>query len=133
MKNSLMMLAAAVAAAAAGCCSTCETKCEKKCEAKCESKCAPARPLSPSCRTSKMPYKLGVARYTLHKQKLDRALEMLQDMDIHYMGLMEGSIKYDATDAEIAAYKAKLAKFGVEVVSLGPLYYRTEEGLAAAC
>jgi sugar phosphate isomerase/epimerase len=78
-----------------------------------------------------MPFKLGVARYTLHKKNFDQALEMLQDMDCHYMGLKEGSIKYDASDAEIAAYKAKCAKYGVEVVSAGPLYFRTEEELKA--
>ena len=54
-------------------------------------------------------------------------------MDVHYMGLMSGSIKYDASDEEIAAYKAKAAKFGVEVVSAGPLYYSTEEELKACC
>ena len=133
MKKVLMTLSVALAAAVVGC-ATCDKPCEKKCDKACEKKCAPAaRPASPSCRSSKLPYKLCVARYTLHKQTFDRALEMLQDMDVHYMGLMERSIKYDATDAEIAAYKAKTAKFGVEVVSLGPLYYSTEEELAAAC
>ena len=94
---------------------------------------AEARPASPSCRESKLPYKLGIARYTMHRQTFDKALEMLQDMDVHYLGLMEGSIKYDASDEEIAAYKAKAAKFGVEVVSAGPLYYSTEAELKACC
>ena len=94
---------------------------------------AGARPASPSCRESKMPYKLGIARYTMHKHTFDKALEMLQDMDVHYLGLMEGSIKYDASDEAIAAYKAKAAKYGVEVVSAGPLYYSTEEELKACC
>ena len=142
MKKVMMTLFAALAAALVGC-TTCDKACEKKCDKPCVQKCecakcgcrkkAAARPASPSCRVSKLPYKLGVARYTLHKQRFDRALEMLQDMDVHYMGLMEGSIKYNATDDEIAAYKAKAAKFGVEVVSLGPLYYSTEEELKAAC
>lgn len=92
-----------------------------------------ARPASPSCRESKLPYKLGIARYTMHKQTFDQALEMLQDMDVHYMGLMEGTIKYGATDEEIAAYKEKAAKFGVEVVSAGPLYYDNEADLKACC
>ena len=153
MKKVLMTLSAALAVAMVGC-ATCDKACEKKCDKPCAQKCArecdktcskceccakcgckkaTARPASPSCRTSKLPYKLGVARYTLHKQTFDRALEMLQDMDVHYMGLMEGSIKYDATDDEIAAYKAKAAKFGVEVVSAGPLYYDTKEKLVACC
>ncbi|MBR4939316.1 MAG: DUF1080 domain-containing protein [Kiritimatiellae bacterium] len=134
MKNTL--IASAVAAVALAGCTTAEKPASA--EAKCTNcKCAAAqpakkaRPVSPSCRESKMPFKLGVARYTLCKKNFDQALEMLQDMDCHYMGLMEGSIKYGATDAEIAAYKAKAAKYGVEVVSAGPLYYRTEEELKA--
>ena len=89
---------------------------------------------SPSCRVQDhLPYKLGVARYTMHAQTFDRTLEILQDIDCHYLGLIDKSIARDASDEEIAAYKDKCAKFGVEVVSLGPLYYSTEEELAAAC
>jgi len=84
------------------------------------------RPVSPSCRQSKMPYKLGVARYTMCERSLDEALDVLQDIDCHYMGLLEDSIRYDASDAEIAAYKAKCAARGVEIVSVGPEYYSTE-------
>ena len=91
------------------------------------------RPVSPSCRGSRMPFKLGVARYTMHAHPFDRALEILQNIDCHYMGLMEGTIGYDASDAEIAAYKAKCAAYGVEVVSAGPLYYSTKEELEACC
>ena len=97
-------------------------------------KCCEKRPASPSCRTQDhLPYKLGVARYTMHAVPFDRALEILENIDCHYLGLIEGTIPRDATDAEIAAYKAKCAKYGVEVVSLGPLYYSTEAELAAAC
>ena len=99
-----------------------------------DSQCAPRRrALSPSCRVSTLPYKLGVARYTMHKQPFDHVLEMLEDMDCHYLGLIDSSIRRDASDGEIAAYKEKCAKFGVEVVSLGPLYFSDEETLAAAC
>ena len=105
------ILAAAAVAAFSGCCSIC---CDK-------------------CASSKPAYKLGVARFTMHKQSFDRALEILQHIDCHYMGLIDKSIPRDASDDEIAAYKAKCAKYGVEVVSLGPLYYSTEEELAAAC
>ena len=96
--------------------------------------CANAkRPVSPSCRASKMPFKLGVARYTMHAVTLDRALEILQNIDCHYLGFMEKTLSYDASDAEIAAYKAKCAEYGVEVVSAGPLYYSTKEELEACC
>ena len=123
MKLKLIVLSAAAAAVVAGCTSCGDCRCSR--EAK--------RPPSPSCRASKLPYRLGVARYTFCRKTFDRALEMMQDMDVHYMGLMEGSIKYDASDAEIAAYKAKAAEYGVEVVSAGPLYYDTKEKLVACC
>ena len=83
MKSVLLTFAAVATAVFVGC-TTCASNCEKKsaCEKKCpcekcvcENKCtkAASRPLSPSCRTSsKLPYKLGVARYTLHKQKFCR-------------------------------------------------------------
>lgn len=106
-----MMTAASAITLLSGCCSVCGDNC--------------ASP-EPSCR-------LGVARYTMHRHPFDRTLEILQRIDCHYMGLVEKSIARDATDGEIAEYKEKCAKYGVEVVSLGPLYYSTEEELAAAC
>ena len=124
MKTGTLLIAALTAAMTG--CATCDKA--QQVEAK-----KPVRPVSPSCRASSLPYKLGVARYTMHRKQLDRALEMMQDMDCHYMGLIEKSIARDATDSEIAAYKAKCAKYGVEVVSLGPLYFSTEEELADAC
>ena len=127
------LIAIAVAAAVAAGCSTCGTDAACGCGKNDECAKPAAREVSPSCRASKMPYKLGIARFTMCKRSFDKALEMMQDMDVHYMGLMEGSIKYDASDAEIAAYKAKAAKFGVEVVSAGPLYYDTKEKLVACC
>lgn len=66
-------------------------------------------------------------------RSLDDALEILRDIDCHYIGLMEKTIKFDATDVEIADYKAKCAAAGVEVVSAGPLYYKDEETLRAFC
>ena len=127
MKQVAKLFSAALAVAVLGC-TTCENACKS-----CEGAKKPVRPPSPSCRASTLPYKLGVARYTMHRQTFDRALEILQDIDCHYMGLIENSIARDATDADIAAYKAKCAKYGVEVVSLGPLYFSKEEELAAAC
>ena len=127
MNQAAKILSVVLAAAVVGC-----TTCDDACRG-CECAKKPARPPSPSCRESTLPYRLGVARYTMHKHAFDRTLEILQDIDCHYLGLVESSIARDATDAEIADYKTKCAKYGVEVVSLGPLYYSTEDELAAAC
>ena len=86
-----------------------------------------------SAASAQVPFKLGIARYTMHKAGLYKALDIMQTLDTHYLGLIEGSIRYDASEAEIAAYKAHCAKYGVEVVSAGPLYYSTESELKACC
>ena len=123
MKNVLRTVSALVAVTSAvGCATVAENQAS-----------VPAREPSPSCRPMKVPYKLGVARYTMHAVSMDRALEILQNIDCHYMGFKEGTLKYDASDAEIAAYKARCAAYGVEVVSAGPLYYSTEAELKACC
>ena len=87
---------------------------------------------SPSLRASKMPYKLGIARYTMWNTSFEDALDIIEQIDCHYMSLIEGSIKYDATDGEIAGYKAKLAARGIEVDTLGPCYFDNEKDITAA-
>ena len=72
-------------------------------------------------------FKLGVARYTFCKIGLETALGIMNEIDCHYLGLKKESIRYDASDAEIAAYKANLAKFGVETLSAGPEYFKTAD------
>lgn len=115
---------ALVAAFVLGCASShdfcgSETKTHVKAE-------ATKRPISPSCRQSKLSFKLGMARYSMCEHSLDETLDILQDIDCHYMGLLEDSIRYDASDAEISAYKARCEAHGIEVVSVGPEYYSTE-------
>jgi len=124
-----------IAALAAGGSTSSDSRASKQCaSAPAAAKVEKAkRPASPSCRQSKLPYKLGVARYTMCKRSLDEALDILQNIDCHYLGLMEGTIEYGASNEEIAAYKAKCAAAGVEVVSAGPLYYSTEAELKACC
>lgn len=72
-------------------------------------------------------FDIGIARYTFRSYSLEKALELMQKLDCRQMGLIEKTISRDASDAEIAAYKAKLAKYGVEVVTAGPLYCSGEK------
>jgi sugar phosphate isomerase/epimerase len=110
---------------------TCPKAACEKCE-KCEE--AAPRPPSPSCgKKNRLPFKLGVARYSMHRHSYERALEILQNIDCHYMGLIDKSIPRNASDAQIKAHKEHCAKYGVEVVSLGPVYYSTEKEIAEAC
>ena len=84
---------------------------------------------SPSLKTSRMPYKLGIARYTMWNTPFETALDIVERIDCHYMSLLEGSIEYHATDAEIAGYKAKFAARGIEVDTLGPCYFSNEKSI----
>jgi len=70
----------------------------------------------------KMPFRLGLAGFTMHKKSLDETLEIMRSVDLHYLCVKDFHLKYDASDAEIAAFKAKCAKFGVTPYALGPLY-----------
>lgn len=84
---------------------------------------------SPSLKASRMPYKLGIARYTMWNTPFETALDIVERIDCHYMSLLEGSIEYHATDAEIAGYKAKFAVRGIEVDTLGPCYFFDEKSI----
>ena len=113
----------AAAAALAGC-----TTCGSKVEA--EAPIAPAQ--IARTRPTKAPFKLGIARYTMCSTPFERAVDIVEAVDCRYMSLIEGSVGYDAGDAEIAAYKAKLAKRGITVDTLGPCYFDRRETVEAA-
>lgn len=80
---------------------------------------------SASLRPWRLPFKIGIARYTTYAQSFEEALGTMQQIDCHYMGLKGGTLSYDATVEEIAAYRSRLAEYGVEVVSAGPEYFST--------
>ena len=74
-----------------------------------------------------VPFKLGVARYTVYKQKLDDALAMMQRIDCRYLAFIDRTIPYEADEKAIADYEAKLAKYGVKTATPGPLYFSEEK------
>ena len=76
---------------------------------------------------AKVPFRLGVARWTLHEVGLERGLEILRQIDCPCLSLMEGTLPLDASAEAIAAHKAKAATFGVEVDTMGPDDFTTEE------
>lgn len=86
------------------------------------------KPDSPSCRASKMPFKLGIAGYTYHQKSIDEALAAMKRMDVHYLCVKDFHFNYlaDKTDEEIAAFKDKCASFGVECLAAGPQYFKDE-------
>ena len=71
---------------------------------------------------AEVPYKIGIAGFSFHQKSLDQALETMKAIDCHYLCHKDFMLGYDADDVAIEAYRQKLAKFGVESLSTGPLY-----------
>ena len=91
--------------------------------------CATTSTAAPACAPKgacgeKKPikFKFGLAGYTMHKKTLDETLAIMQKADVHYLCVKDFHLRYDASDAEIAAFKEKCAKYGVVPYALGPLY-----------
>ena len=118
--NRMVVIAAVAAASLAGC-STCECG---KCG--CKPKYVVVEDTAGQ-RTWKMPFKLGLAGYTMNKKSLDETLEIMQALDLHYLCVKDFHLAYTASDAEIAAFKAKCAQYGVTGYALGPLYTDSNE------
>ena len=128
---------AALAAIAVGCASAPEAVPAKAAPKADAAKCACAKCTCKSAyvvvedttgqKVWKMPFQLGLAGYTMYKKGIDETLEIMRSVDLHNLCVKDFHLKYDATDAEIAAFKAKCAKFGVRPYALGPLYTKTNE------
>lgn len=71
---------------------------------------------------AEVPYKIGVAGFTFWKKSLDETLEIMQRADVHYLCVKDFHLKYNSSEAEIAVFKEKCAKYGVVPYALGPLY-----------
>ena len=121
------MFIAAVAAVAAGC----ATEGKKDCACK-DCACKPKYIVvqdTTGQRAWRMPFRLGLAGYTMCMKSLDETLEIMQALDLHYLCVKDFHLKYTSTDAEIAAFKAKCAKYGVTGYGLGPLYTKDNESV----
>ena len=121
------MLFAAVAAVVVGC----ATEGKKDCVCK-DCACRPKYVVvqdTTGQRAWKMPFRLGLAGYTMCMKSLDETLEIMQALDLHYLCVKDFHLKYTSSDEEIAAFKAKCAKYGVTGYGLGPLYTKDNESV----
>ena len=77
-----------------------------------------------ACSTAfaEVPFKLGMAGFTFHRQNLDKALATMKKIDCHYLCHKDFFVPYDADDAAIAQYRKTIAAAGVETLATGPLY-----------
>ena len=66
-------------------------------------------------------FKVGMAGYTFVKFDLDKTLETMQKMDVHYLCIKDFHLPLKSTDEQIAAFHAKLKDKGVTGYAVGPL------------
>ena len=78
-----------------------------------------------------VPFRLGVAGYTFRERTLDDALAIMQKADVHYLCVKNFHLPFEATDGEIAAFKAKCAAYGVTPYAIGPIYDSRPEDVRA--
>jgi sugar phosphate isomerase/epimerase len=71
-------------------------------------------------------FRIGMAGYTFFKFGLDKALETLQRADVHYFCIKDFHLPLTSTDAEIAAFHAKLKEKGVTGYAVGPISMKSE-------
>jgi sugar phosphate isomerase/epimerase len=71
-------------------------------------------------------FKLGMAGFTFVNFDLDKTLETMEKLDVHYLCIKDFHLPLKSTDEEIAAFHAKLAAKGVTGYAVGPIYMKTE-------
>ncbi|MDR3228138.1 MAG: sugar phosphate isomerase/epimerase [Puniceicoccales bacterium] len=74
-------------------------------------------------------FRLGVAGYTFHKFKLDKTLEMLRSVDVHFLCIKDFHLPLKSSPEQIAAFHKKCATFGVTGYGVGPIYVGSEKAL----
>jgi sugar phosphate isomerase/epimerase len=72
-------------------------------------------------------FKVGMAGYTFVKFDLDKTLETMQRMDVHYLCIKDFHLPLNSSDEQITAFQAKLKERGVTGYAVGPLYMKTEQ------
>lgn len=72
-------------------------------------------------------FKVAIAGYTFVNFNLDETLKMMQEVDVHYLCIKDFHLPLNSTDAEIAAFHAKLASYDVTGYAVGPIYMKTKE------
>lgn len=92
---------------------------------------AGAQPAAASGRAP-APFRLGLAGYTFNKFKLDPTLEMLKQVNVHYLCIKDFHLPLKSTDEEIAAFHAQCKRYDVTGYGVGPIYMGSEEEVNAA-
>ncbi len=73
------------------------------------------------------PFKVGMAGYTFVRFDLDKTLETLEKLNVHYLCIKDFHLPLNSTEQQIAGFHAKLKAKGVTGYAVGPIYMKTEQ------
>jgi len=71
-------------------------------------------------------FKIGMAGYTFAKFDIDKTLETMQRIDVHYLCIKDFHLSLASTDEQIATFHTKLKAKGVTGYAVGPIYMKSE-------
>ena len=72
-------------------------------------------------------FKLAIAGWTFNKFTLDRSLEMMARVDVHYLCIKNFHLPLDSNPEQIAEFHEKLKSKGVTGYAVGPIGMKTKE------
>lgn len=71
-------------------------------------------------------FHLGMAGYTFVKFNLQKTLETMKTLDLHYLCIKDFHLPLDSTNEEIAHFHQKLQEYGVVGYAVGPIYMKSK-------
>ncbi|MBR4644427.1 MAG: sugar phosphate isomerase/epimerase [Bacteroidaceae bacterium] len=71
-------------------------------------------------------FHLGMAGWTFHKFDLEKTLETMKQLDIHYLCIKDFHLPLDSSEADISKFHNKLAESNVIGYGVGPIYMKSE-------
>ena len=77
-------------------------------------------------------FKLGMAGYTFANFDIDKTLETMKKMDVHYLTIKDFHLPLNSTVEQIDAFNAKLKANGVIGYAVGPIYMKSEADIDKA-
>ncbi len=74
-------------------------------------------------------FKIGMAGFTFLKFDIDKTLETMKRVDVHYLCIKDFHLPLKSTDEQIAEFHAKLKASGVTGYAVGPIYMKSEKDI----
>lgn len=72
-------------------------------------------------------FKLGIAGYSFVHFDLEKSLEMMEKVDVHYLCIKDFHLPFDSSADQIAAFHSQLRASNVTGYAVGPIYTKSRE------